>query len=404
MMLRLFAGTLLCLILIASTSCTRKEEPVADGSAADSAKGAPPLDKLSSEGVDTTRLTLTDSSIVVKSDTYPKPGGRVINVLVTGVDARLGERSGRADANHLVRFFLDSGCVEIIAIPRGTPADAGFPDTSNFNMIANVRTAKGQSGYFKAVAEIAGVSKVDYWVEFGFSQALGLLELMGYRDNAQQTLRVLRSRKAYATGDYQRSYNQGQFIRQVMLRTFDNTDDILGQLAMRAALALVETNLTYDATQSIVEQLRQRGFSSQSKDRVWVRVKPDDIQQFQVFDFDSAKVGEMDRQISHRVDRTIPDSARVTPVDVEARLARMVARAVADSAKRPVGVMQALQGAYQQRAWMQISNRAARRMYRDRICSLMIYAYRRVGREADAKRAEQFLELDRSVNAGMKAD
>ncbi|MFN6135233.1 MAG: hypothetical protein ACK475_03030 [Bacteroidota bacterium] len=83
MMLRLFAGTLLCLILIASTSCTRKEEPVADGSAADSAKGAPPLDKLSSEGVDTTRMTLTDSSIVVKSDTYPKPGGRVINVLVT---------------------------------------------------------------------------------------------------------------------------------------------------------------------------------------------------------------------------------------------------------------------------------------------------------------------------------
>jgi anionic cell wall polymer biosynthesis LytR-Cps2A-Psr (LCP) family protein len=401
---RQLAASVLLLALIASSACNRKEEPVVEDTRADTVKSAPPAGKLSSEGVDTSRLRITDSSIVVRSNTYPKPGGRVVNVLVTGVDARLGERGGRADANHLVRIFLDSGCVEIIAIPRGTPADAGFPDTSGFNMLANVRTARGQSGYFKAVAEIAGVSRVDYWVEFGFSQALGLLELLGYRDNAQQTLRVLRSRKAYATGDFQRSYNQGQFIRQVMLRTFDNTDDILGQLAMRASLALVETNLTYDVTQSMLEQLRQRGFSSQSKDRVWVRVKPEDIQHFQVYDFDSAKVGEMDRQISYRVDRTIPDSARVTPTNVEARLQRMVARAVADSAKRPVGVMQALQGAYQQRAWMQISNRTSRGMYRDRICTLMIYAYRRVGREADAKRAEQFLEIDRSVNAGMKAD
>jgi hypothetical protein len=82
----------------------------------------------------------------------------------------------------------------------------------------------------------------------------------------------------------------------------------------------------------------------------------------------------------------------------------MVARAVADSARRPVGVLQALQRPYQQRAWMQVSNRQSRRAYRDRICGLMIYAYRRVGREADAKAVEQFLELDRSVNAGMKAD
>ncbi|MBU3699622.1 MAG: LytR family transcriptional regulator [Candidatus Kapabacteria bacterium] len=399
-----------CAILIAAvivvvvSSCASKQDRDPVEGQPDTSVAAKPPARIGSEGVDTSRLTIADSSVTVRSDTYPMPKGRVVNVLVTGVDARLGERGGRADANHLVRFFLDSGCVEIIAIPRGTPADAGFPDTSTFNMLANVRTARGQSGYFKAVAEIAGVPKVDYWVEFGFSQALGLLELMGYRDNAQATLRVLRSRKAYATGDYQRSYNQGQFIRQVMLRTFDNTDDVLGQLAMRAALALVETNLTYDATQSILEQLRQKGFSSQSKDRVWVRVKPEEVQHFQVFDFDSTKVGEMDKQISHRVDRTIADSARVSSQNVEARLGRMVARAVADSARRPVGVMQALQRPYQQRAWMQISNRQARRMYRDRICGLMIYAYRRVGREADAKGVEQFLELDRSINAGMKAD
>lgn len=392
------------LILVVVVGCSKTEDaaPV-DELGADSVKTTVPA-KLSSEGVDTTRLTITDSSITVRSDSYPRPRGRVVNLLVTGVDARLGERGGRADANHLIRFFLDSGCVEIISIPRGTKADAGFPDTSNFNMLANVRTAKGQSGYFKAIAEIAGVPKVDYFVEFGFSQALGLLELMGYRDNASSTLRVLRSRKAYATGDYQRSYNQGQFIRQAMLRTVDKTDDLLGQLALRAALAIVETNLDYETTQGILTSLRQRGFSAAAKDRIWVRVKPEDISQFQVFDFDSAKVGELDRQISRRVDHTIPDSARVTSESVEQRLGRMIGKAAADSARSAASVIRLLQTPYQQRAWMQVGNRTVRHGYRDRICGLLIASYQRVGRPEDAKRVEAFLALDRSVNASTKAD
>lgn len=393
------ASLLVCFIAGCGSSDT---EPV-EQQPTDTAAAKPPA-KLSSEGVDTTRLSLIDSTVQVHADSFPRPRGRVVNMLVTGVDARMGEGGGRADANHLVRFFLDSGCVEIISIPRGTAADAGFPDTSTFNMLANVRTARGQSGYFKAVAEIAGVPKVDYWVEFGFSQALGLLELMGYRDNASSTLRVLRSRKAYATGDYQRTYNQGQFIRQALLRTFDKTDDFLGQLAMRAALAIVETNLTYETTQGLLEELRQHGFSSQSKDRVWVRVKPEEISHFQVFDFDSTKVAALDKQISNRVDHTIPDTARVTSQSVERRLAGMIARAATDSARSAASVIRILQRPYKQRAWMQVPDRARRTAQRDRICTLLIASYRRVGRMEDAKQVEDFLTLDRSVNAGMKAD
>lgn len=247
------AALLVCVVVGCGSSDT---EPV-EQQPADTAAAKPPA-KLSSEGVDTTRLSLIDSTVRVHADSFPRPRGRVVNMLVTGVDARMGEGGGRADANHLVRFFLDSGCVEIISIPRGTAADAGFPDTSTFNMLANVRTARGQSGYFKAVAEIAGVPKVDYWVEFGFSQALGLLELIGYRDNASSTLRVLRSRKAYATGDYQRTYNQGQFIRQALLRTFDKTDDFLGQLAMRAAINRLESLVDCVRTRESRHVLRLR--------------------------------------------------------------------------------------------------------------------------------------------------
>lgn len=395
--------TIATLLIVFGAGCGSSDTEPADQKLADTLAGKPPA-KLSSEGVDTTRMNLIDSTVQVHADSFPRPRGRVVNMLVTGVDARLGEGGGRADANHLVRFFLDSGCVEIISIPRGTAADAGFPDTTTFNMLANVRTAKGQSGYFKAVAEIAGITKVDYWVEFGFSQALGLLELMGYRDNASSTLRVLRSRKAYATGDYQRTYNQGQFIRQALLRTFDKTDDFLGQLAMRAALAIVETNLTYETTQGLLDELRRHGFSSQAKDRVWVRVKPEEISHFQVFDFDSTKVAALDKQISNRVDHTIPDTARVTSQSVERRLAGMIARASADSARSAATVIRTLQRPYRQRAWMQVPDRARRNAQRDRICALLVASYRRLGRTEDAKQVEDFLALDKSVNAGTKGD
>lgn len=349
--------------------------------------------------IDTAAFSVTDSTITIKNDAFPRPSGRVVNILITGVDARLGEHSGRADANHVIRFFLDSGCVEVIAIPRGTNANAGFPDTSQFNMIANVRTNRGQQAYLEEIAKIAQVPKIDYWVEFGFSQAMGLLELMGYKDNASSTLRVLRSRKAYPTGDYQRSYNQGQFIRQAILRTFDKTDDVLGQLAMRAALMLVETNLTYDATNWILNELRAKGFASSAQDRAWVRMKPEMISRFQVFDFDSSNVGKLDKQISSKVDPTIPDSAAKRSADYERRLANIVAKAAADSASAPRRVIATLGRPFAQRAWLQIQDKKRRQVLRTRICDLLISAYNRQQRPADAQRVQQYLDLENKVNA-----
>lgn len=356
--------------------------------------------KSDQDGIDTSSFTITDSTIQIKNDTYPRPAGRVVNLLVTGIDARLGEHSGRADANHVVRFFLDSGCVEVISIPRGTYADAGYPDTSQFNMIANVRTARGQTAYLNEAAKIAQVPKIDYWVEFGFSQAIGLLELMGYKDNASSTLRVLRSRKAYATGDYQRSYNQGQFIRQAILRTFDKTDDILGQLAMRAALVIVETNLTYDATQYLLSELRSHGFSSSTAQRAWVRMKPEMISRFQVFDFDSSGVNNLDAQISKRVDPTIPDSAAKRSADYERRLTGIIDRAAADSAKSPRKVITNLHRPFSQRSWLQIQDRRKRAAMRNRICGLLISAYSRTGQQHSVAQVQQFLDIDNKASAG----
>lgn len=363
------------------------------------AGGAKAAARTNVDGIDTVTFHVTDSTVTLRASGFPQPTGRVVNVMVTGVDSRLGDPMGHADANHLVRFFLDSGCVEIISIPRDTYFDAGFDDTTNLNKLTNVRANRGRNSYLKAICEIAGVSRVDYWVEFGFSQAIGLLELMGYKENASSTLRVLRSRQAYSSGDFQRVYNQGQFMRQVMLRAFDNTDDFVGELGLRAALALVETNMTYDACEQILDELRSHGFSSEDPTRIWVRLKPALITKLKVYSFDSANVGEINKQISQKIGRMGLDSIPVNQETYERRLAKLIDKAALDSARSPGSVIRLLRRPYEQRAWLQVPDLARRRTYRDRMCTMLVTSYRRVKNHDAASRIEEYITLDNKVNA-----
>lgn len=140
-------------------------------------------------------LESLDSSVILDPDDFPKPSGRIVNIMIIGIDSRLGEKTARADANHLIRFFLDSGAIEIISVPRSTYADAKFTDP-NGQLVGNVRLTLGRERYLKEIKRITEVSPIDYYVEFGFSQAIGIIELMGYSNNASNALRVIRSRKA----------------------------------------------------------------------------------------------------------------------------------------------------------------------------------------------------------------
>jgi len=319
--------------------------------------------------------------------------------MVTGVDSRLGDPMGHADANHLIRFFLDSGCVEIISMPRDTYGDAGFDDSTGLNRLTNVRANRGRNTYLKAICEIACVSHVDYWVEFGFSQAIGLLELMGYKENASGTLRVLRSRQAYSAGDFQRVYNQGQFIRQAMLRAFDQTDNIVGELGLRASLAIVETNMTYEACEQILDELRAHGFSSEDPTRIWVRMKPALVTKLKVYSFDQANVLEINKEISHKIGKLGLDSVPITEETYERRLARLIERAAADSARSAGSVVRLLKRPFEQRAWLQVPDLAMRSAYRDRMCGLLTSSYRRMKNPDAAKRIEDYVQIEKKVNA-----
>lgn len=394
-----YAWMLMCVIVLASCG---GENRTVDGAVGDSVTtgarhGAATVN---AEGIDTSTFAVTDTTVTLRNSEFPTPNGRVVNVMITGLDSRLGDPMGHADANHLVRFFLDSGCIEIISIPRDTPHDAGFEDTTGLNKLTNVRANRGRAAYHVAAAEIAGVSRIDYWVEFGFSQAIGLLELMGYKENASSTLRVLRSRQAYSAGDYQRVYNQGQFIRQIILRAFDQTDNLLGELALRASLALVETNLTYEMCDQMLDALRSRGFSDADPSRIWVRLKPSLITKLKVYSFDSANVNAIDQQITQKISRLGLDSVPVNAQTYERRLYNLVQKAAADSARSAGSVIRLLRRPYEQRAWLQIKDLSKRKMYRDRICGMLIASYRRVKNPDAAKRIEDYVALEDRVSAG----
>ena len=338
-----------------------------------------------------------DSSVLLHKTQFPMPSGRVVNVLITGIDSRLGQKSARADANHIVRFFLDSGQIEIISIPRGTFARIRKGDTTGGNIIANVRSISGQERYIKEVKKIAGISSIDYYIEFGFSQAMGIIELLGYDDNSASTLRVLRSRKAFATGDHQRSYNQGQFIRQAILKVFDRTDGMLGQIGIRAALALASTNLSYDATSYILSELKNHGFSSASSQKIWVRMKPNYLASMKLFNFDSSNVHTIEKQIEKKVKYMIADSSRKTPAGYERRIKHLVKKVSADTAKSPIRVINALAFPYKQKSWLQIKDKSERLIVRNSICNMLIQAYNKTGKFNESKEIIDFIELDNKV-------
>ena len=169
-----------------------------------------------------------DSSKKIPSST------RRINIAIIGVDARMGTASKRADANHILSIVPDSGYIEIISIPRDTPADAGMKDSTQ-NKLTIVHAMRGTKAYLQEAGRIAKVGPVKFWIQLGFSQAMGIIELLGQRDS-KSTLQVLRSRKGLGGDDYQRCFNQGQYIRQMILRHFTKADGLLGEILIRGEI------------------------------------------------------------------------------------------------------------------------------------------------------------------------
>ncbi|HRK58936.1 MAG TPA: LCP family protein, partial [Candidatus Kapabacteria bacterium] len=218
------------------------------------------------------RRTEPSASIVSDVSSPLSIRGKRINIAVIGVDARLGTNTRHADANHLISILPDSGVIQIFSVPRDTPAEANMPDTSGQNKLTIVYANRGIKSYLKELGRITGVGEIPYYMEVGFSQAMGIIEMLGFKDS-KATLQVLRSRKGLGGDDYQRCYNQGQFIRQSILSHFKRFDGVMGDVLLRGGLKFTNTNITPVIASSIIDELQKVNFP-RSGNAVSVHVRP----------------------------------------------------------------------------------------------------------------------------------
>lgn len=325
--------------------------------------------------------------------------GRRINIAVTGVDSRLGTNTRHADANHIISLLIDSGKIELFAIPRDTYVDCGYDDSTGLNKLTVLRAGSGRERYLRELANIARLDKIHYWVEFGFSQAMGLIELLGY-SNPKATLRVLRSRKGLGGDDYQRVYNQSQFIRQSILRHFGKLDGQFGALLVRAGLALVETNLTFDIVNELYEQMKNKGFPHSASD-IKVFVRPPVPINYKVYDFtDEETIAELRMKIDrfYRYNEANADSNnRNIEVNPLRLLQKAISSAAADTARNPQASINKLRTYFDQRSWYQIDDHNERIRLRDEMADILITAYIKRKKIDEAERVKHIIEIENKL-------
>lgn len=300
---------------------------------------------------------------------------RTFKVLLIGVDTRLGKSSARADAIHLLCVDLDEASIEIVSIPRGTivpPVEKGI-------IISHVRQWKGRNGLMQCVSKCTGKGTISYFVEVGLSQAMGILELLGYA-NPVSELQSLRQRKGYQFGDIERSYAQARFIRKTLLRHFELLTGVTGDLLLTAGLSLVETNLTKDICQGVIYALKEQGFP-RSEEAVAIDLRS----RFEKRIVAKTK-GEADGERELRRKEMLLQEQAQSIVQRKIRSALHHASMHVDAPSRVVADLGKI---YEQRGWLQIQNHEIRKMLRDSLLHTLQRALVSQGKKIESQKMER---------------
>ena len=314
--------------------------------------------------------------------------GKRFNIAVTGLDSRLGERVGNADANHIISIFPEQGKAEIISIPRDTWADCGQPDTTNLNKLSLVRSKVGHKEYLTELAKIAGLDKIHFYIEMSFSQAIGVLDALEFK-NSKNTLQMLRRRKGFRGGDWQRVYNQGFLIKRILDKYLNTGTGAFGKIIINSVLSIVNTDITSEKAYLIVQKMYQSGFRG-NKDQILVMVKPNTKFKFKEIDlFDDNVVNEFAENFNNGSSRNL-DSI------IEHKLTYAIARAKAFKDK-PQLLINELKIFFKQRSWLQFDSVEKKNYFRERISDLLLNAYLKKGDFDKVAQIEYFIEKERKM-------
>lgn len=311
-----------------------------------------------------------------------KQSRRVLDILLIGLDSRLGSARGRADALHLVTVDFDAPQVRITSIPRGTHSDLGYTNEAS-NIIANVRSARGRTELQRRVARLCRRDSVPYYVEVGFSDAFGILELLGYTDPSAE-LQALRQRRDYQYGDHNRCYNQGLFIRSAILRLLPLLEGVTGDVLLRAGLDLAHTNLTQQQCRGIAYLLNDAGVTC-TPQLISVTLK-------------SPYRKRIERQPGEGVYAHAVPGIDYEDLGGRTRAAELHIREALTDASADAGFPQRVRDhlwvLFRQHGWLQISDREMRRRLRDSLAICLLDACTQLGNAGEVREIRRTVEAD----------
>lgn len=332
--------------------------------------------------------------IIARADSLPAE----LNILLVGLDNRVASTDNHADAIHLVTIHTKEPVnVTIQSIPRGTPVTGyGIPDDLSF--MANVRALRGRNSLMKAVAKLAKKRKIDYYVEVSFSQVMGVLELLGYKDPAT-ALQFLRHRKSYALGDVQRSYNQGKFLMTQAIRRGDMLTGAKGDVMLRMGLGMVDTDLDLETVQAIVYLLKERGALNQ--ERMAVKLLPS-ANSSALVDTDIPDPDQMNTAVNSLIRKLgshVDDLGRYDPYP---KIESVVDRA--ESQRQPKAALAVIKPVYEQKAWLQIQERPRRQEIRDRVERILMNAYNATKQPQKAMEIHRYMADERKAFSDVEGE
>lgn len=184
----------------------------------------------------------------------PPPKSR-IDILILGLDGKRGQQNRRSDAIHCFTLWPYRGKIRIISIPRGTMSEKIMEGKE---IIADTYSIGGKELTIECVEEYLEL-EVDYYVIVGFSEAQAIFEKLGY--NGEETLQVLRSRKAYLIGDPQRSHNQAIFMASEIMRNYPHFKNYptLGRALLFVGKEIVDTNMPFELMVQVSDLYLENG-------------------------------------------------------------------------------------------------------------------------------------------------
>jgi len=247
----------------------------------------------------------------------------------------------------------------------------------------------GREAYLDKIAEISGLGSIKYYVEFGFSQAMGILRLFGY--NSTETLQVLRSRKSFAIGDYQRVYNQAQFVRQLILKHFDLLNGTMKPVFINGILALVRTNMSYEIVSNIFDKIEEKGIHK-NPENISIKIKPGVQTGYKVFDFSNPEVIATLREQLKLETIAKQDTTAFSPKNFQKYLAnkldKIINESSKDTLKNPKLAINKLKPYYEQKIWLQISNEDESLEYSRKVATIMTNSYLKIKDTTNAKKVQ----------------